>query len=64
MELKKKPKVNIEKEDQIKINNSLKKMAKERNIVSAQKGESNAMVVTNEGTIERSKWLLSKIQVI
>ena len=64
MELKKKPKVNIEKEAEIKINNSLKKMAKERNIVSAQKGESNAMVVTNEGTIERSKWLLSKIQVI
>lgn len=37
-------------------------MAKERNIVSKQTGGSDAMVVTNEGTIERFKWLLAKIQ--
>jgi hypothetical protein len=61
---KAKPKVNVEKQEQVKINNSLKKMAKERNIVSKQVGGIDAMVVTNEGTIERSKWLLAKIQVM
>ena len=61
MELKAIPKVNIIKEHQAKINNSLRKLMKVDRALGAKSGD--AVLVSNEGSVERSRWFLAKLQV-
>ena len=39
-------------------------MTVERNLMATKSGEIDGVIITNQGTVERCKWFLAKLQVI